>query len=262
MARPARSSTEIKGSIGVGLVAIVRIDKYISDTGIASRKEAKELIRNGRISLNGVPARSPDEKVDHGRDVLCLDGRVIEYTQLRYFMLNKPEGYISATEDGRLPTVVELFPKQLQNQGIFPVGRLDRDTTGLILITNDGDFAHNVISPKKRVPKRYEAWLDLPVTDCDVAAFKAGIALAGGEQCLPARLSAAGGDLKHALVMVYEGKYHQVKRMFASRGKTVIRLHRRSIGALELDEALLPGQWRELTGEEIMQSLAKAPEIM
>ena len=163
-------------------------------------------------------------------------------------MLHKPAGILSATADTKQPTVIGLLSPELQRQGLFPVGRLDKDTTGLLLLTNDGDFAHCVISPKKHVPKVYRAEVDGVLDAADVAAFAEGLLLADDLHCLPAELEILAPTVGH--VTVFEGKYHQVKRMFAARGKHVIALHRESVGGLRLDPALLPGEYRELSEAE------------
>lgn len=229
-------------------MAMIRLDKIITDAGLASRKEAKALIRSGRVSVNGRTAASGDEKLDPELSSVCLDGEPIDYKRFRYLMLNKPAGLLSATEDSRQKTVLDLLPPELRRQGLFPVGRLDKDTTGLLLLTNDGDFAHSVISPKRHVPKLYRARVDGLLDGEDIAAFARGLVLADGTVCLPAKLECPEPSL--GLVTVYEGKYHQVKRMFASRGKPVTALHRLQIGGLPLDEKLGPGEYRELSREE------------
>ncbi len=227
---------------------IHRLDKLLSDSGRYTRSEARALVRGGRVTVNGAIVKKPEEKFDAEAEI-CADGKQIRCTALRYLMLYKPAGVLSATEDPKQETVLSLLPPTLQKLQLFPVGRLDKDTTGLLLLTNDGDFAHRVISPKYRVAKIYLAALDGPLSPDDVAAFKEGICLADGMKCLPARLELPEPYVGR--VTVYEGKYHQVKRMFAARGKHVTHLHREAIGSLQLDEALLPGEYRELSPEEI-----------
>ena len=226
-----------------------RLDKLLADSGEYSRSEARALIRAGSVTVNGAAVRAPEEKFDGDSDAICVDGARICCAAKRYFMLHKPAGVLSATEDPRRQTVLDLLPEHLRRLGLFPVGRLDKDTTGLLLLTNDGDFAHRVISPKKHVPKVYDAVLDAPLGEADVAAFAEGLTLADGTKCLPARLELP--EPAHGRVTVYEGKFHQVKRMFLARGATVLALHRDRIGALALDEALRPGAYRELLPEEI-----------
>ena len=230
-------------------MAMTRLDKLLADSGTVSRSEAKLLLRAGRVTVDGVVVRDAAEKYDPETATVCVDGEVLSCNARRYLMLYKPGGILSATEDARQPTVLDLLPAQLRRQGLFPVGRLDKDTTGLLLLTNDGAFAHRVISPKQHVPKVYLATVEGSLEPSDVAAFAEGLTLADGTVCLPARLEILRPDLGQ--VTVFEGKYHQVKRMFAARGKHVTALHRVSVGGLELDAALTPGDFRELTGAEL-----------
>lgn len=227
---------------------ILRLDKYLADCGFASRKELRQIIKDGRVSVNGVPCTVAQAKIDSESDSVSLDGSVIRYEKYRYFMLNKPSGVLSATEDGKQNTVLDLLSPEHKRLGLFPVGRLDKDTTGLLLLTNDGDFAHRVISPKSNVMKRYRATTDGVCTAADVRAFQDGIVLKDGLKCLPAKLEIADDC---CYVTVAEGKYHQVKRMLASVGKPVTALKRLSIGALCLDKSLKEGEYRELTQDEL-----------
>lgn len=222
-------------------MALTRIDKLLSDSGRVSRSEAKELIRTGRVAVNGAVPASSDEKFDPDTDRIEIDGEAIDCARFRYIMMYKPNGVLSATEDGGQQTVLDLLPAELKKQGLFPVGRLDKDTTGLLILTNDGDFAHRVISPKHHVPKRYRAAVDGVLDEADIAAFEKGLLLSDGTQCLPAQLVIERPSV--GVVTVFEGKYHQVKRMFASRGKHVTALHRFSIGGLVLDPGLEPGNF-------------------
>lgn len=226
-----------------------RLDKLLSDSGRFTRSEARAVIRAGRVTVGGAVVRSPELKFDAASEAITVDGQRLDCAEARYLMLYKPAGILSATEDPRQKTVLDLLPPEMQKLRLFPVGRLDKDTTGLLLLTNDGDFAHRVISPRKHVPKRYRAEVDGPLTPADAAAFADGIGLADGTKCLPAHLEIIGETIGR--VTVYEGKYHQVKRMFAARGRTVTALHRESIGSLELDGALSPGNFRPLHPEEI-----------
>ncbi len=230
-------------------MANIRLDKLLADSGLYSRSEARALIRSGRVQVDGAAVRQPDAKFDPAASAITVDGSGICCKKTRCLMLYKPAGVLSATEDARQKTVLDLLPTEYQKLGLFPVGRLDKDTTGLLLLTNDGDFAHRVISPKKHVPKVYRAQVDGTLDDRDVAAFAQGIVLADGTQCLSAKLEVLAPNVGR--VTVFEGKYHQVKRMFAARGKPVVSLHRLSIGALALDEALRPGEYRELRPEEL-----------
>lgn len=228
---------------------LMRLDKYISDCGAASRREIKQMIKAGRITLNGVTATAPDLKLDPENAVVAIDGTSLKYDKYHYFMLNKPAGVLSATDDGKQKTVLDLFSAEDRKFKPFPVGRLDKDTTGLLLITDDGDFAHKIISPKSAIFKLYQAWTETPVNDADAAAFKQGVTLADGTKCLPAGLTLCCDG--SCLVTVMEGKYHQVKRMLASRGKPVTALKRLKIGDLELDESLKTGEYRPLTADEL-----------
>ena len=229
-----------------------RLDKLLADSGHFTRSEARNAIRDGRVRVNGEIVRKPELKYDAEGKIMA-DGALLNCAARRYFMLYKPEGVLSATDDPRQKTVLDLLTPEIRRLGLFPVGRLDKDTTGLLLLTNDGDFAHRVISPKQHVPKRYRAKLDGALSAEDVAAFADGIVLCDGTKCLPARLELPAPD--EGLVIVYEGKYHQVKRMFAARGRTVTALHREQIGSLPLDESLRPGEYRELLPDEVDKAL-------
>lgn len=241
-------------------MALTRLDKLLADSGTVSRSEARNLVRAGRVTVDGAVARSVAEKYEPETAMVCVDGAVLSCSARRYLMLYKPEGLLSATEDRRQPTVLDLLPPPLQRQGLFPVGRLDKDTTGLLLLTNDGDFAHRVISPKQRVPKVYQAQVEGSLSPADVQAFAEGLILGDGTRCLPARLEILAPDLGQ--VTVYEGKYHQVKRMFAARGAHVLRLHRQSVGGLHLDPALEPGGFRELRPGELEAVFADGADKM
>ena len=228
---------------------LTRLDKLLADSGVCSRSEAKALIRAGRVTVNGAVPRLAEEKYAPESALICVDGEVVSCASQRYVMLYKPAGVLSATEDAKQETVLDLLSPQLRRQGLFPVGRLDKDTTGLLLLTNDGDFAHRVISPKKHVPKVYIARVNGTLDASDAAAFADGLTLSDGTPCLPAALEILQPELGR--VTVFEGKYHQVKRMFASRGKHVTELHRERVGGVALDPELAPGDYRELTADEI-----------
>lgn len=234
-------------------MAGTRLDKLISGTGLASRRETASLVRLGRITIDGRPAHAPDEKVDPETVEIRLDGERVCCAKHRYFILNKPAGVLSATEDAAQETALDLLPPELRRIGLSPAGRLDKDTTGLLILTNDGEMLHRIISPKKHVPKRYLAQVEQAPDAGAEAAFEAGITLGDGTKCLPARLERRGE--REVLVTVYEGKYHQVKRMLASRGAPVARLHRLSVGSLALPEELPPGGWAELDAKEIQKAL-------
>lgn len=222
----------------------IRLDKYLSDLGIAGRKELKQIIRSGRVRIDGRSTVLPEMKIDCEKNTVSLDGRVLKYSKYHYYMMDKPCGILTATEDGRQKTVLDLVTDEMRRMELFPVGRLDKDTSGLLLLTDDGDFAHRVISPKSSVEKLYYAKVDGIPDKEDVKAFEDGIVLKDGTHCLPAKLRPNGDDTCYVTVM--EGKYHQVRRMLASRGKTVLELRRLSIGGLKIDVKLDSGGFREL----------------
>ena len=222
---------------------MTRLDKLLTQSGLYSRSEARELIRSGRVSVDGETLRRPEVKAAEDAAVF-VDGEEVNCSLCRYFMLNKPAGVLSATDDRSQPTVLDLLPREIRALGLFPVGRLDKDTTGLLLLTNDGGFAHRVISPKHGVVKTYLAVTASPVDAEDVRAFREGITLSDGTRCLPAVLEPLDGC--RCRVLVSEGKYHQVKRMLAACGKPCTALERTAVGALELDPELPRGGWREL----------------
>lgn len=227
-----------------------RIDKLLASTGRWSRQEAKALIKAGRVLVDGVPAGRGEERADPSASRILVDGASLGWQAHTYVMLNKPAGVVSATGDARQKTVLDLLPEELRRRGLFPVGRLDKDTEGLLLLTDDGDLAHGLLSPKKHVDKVYYAQLDQPLTPADCAAFEQGIRLEDGTQCRPAGLRLLG-DGREALITLREGKFHQVKRMAASRGAAVLHLKRLPMGPLALDEALAPGDFRFLTAAEV-----------
>lgn len=228
---------------------LMRLDKLLSECTALSRSQLRQIIKNGSVRVDGLTVTSPEQKIDSDTACVELGGKPVIYAKFCYYMLNKPEGILSATDDKKQKTVIDLFPAELKKKNLFPVGRLDKDTTGLLIITNDGEFAHKVISPKSEIVKTYHAVTEGPVDDADIAAFRKGIVLGDGTQCLPAELEKLPDG--SCLVHVMEGKYHQVKRMLASRGKPVTALKRLSIGGLELDNSLLPGEFRQLSENEL-----------
>ena len=234
-----------------------RLDKILSDAGVAGRRELKDMIRAGRVRVDGVSVTKADAKFDETAVSITVDDEPISLEKFVYYMLHKPEGVVTATEDGEHKTVLDLFPAELRRRELFPVGRLDKDTTGILIITNDGDYAHRIISPKTHVAKRYLATTDGVPDEQDVEAFADGMVLRDGTQCLPAKLEITGSE--KCYVTLLEGKYHQVKRMLAARGKPVVKLHRCSIGLLELDVTLAPGEFRPMTPIEVENSLVKLP---
>lgn len=227
-----------------------RLDKLLSSTGRWSRREVKELLRQGRVTVDGCPARAAEQKLEPGAVCLAVDGEPLQLERFTYIMLHKPAGLLSATEDSRQPTVLDLLPPELRRRGLAPVGRLDKDTEGLLLLTNDGGLTHRLLSPKYHVDKVYFARVDGTLTQEAVEAFAAGLTLEDGLRCLPARLELL--DAGQVRVTLREGKFHQVKRMLAACGAPVTYLKRLSMGPLQLDETLVPGAWRSLTREEQM----------
>lgn len=227
-----------------------RLDKVIASTGRWSRREAKLLIKEGRVLIDGAPAASGDDKVDPDQQEILVDGENLGYRRFTYVMLHKPAGILTATEDKRQPTVLDLLTPELQKQGLFPVGRLDKDTEGLLLLTNDGDLAHRLLAPKSHVDKVYYAMLDQPLHERDKEAFARGVVLGDGYVCMPAELELLG-DGREVLITIREGKFHQIKRMTASCGAQVCYLKRLSMGVLVLDSDLEKGTYRLLTAEEV-----------
>ena len=230
---------------------MMRLDKYLAERTGMTRSESRKAITKGRVMVAGKICRKADTQLDETAAQIALDGAPLagEYKKYVYIMLNKPAGVLTATRDPRKPTVVDAMPEDWKRRGLFPVGRLDKDTTGLLLLTDDGTFAHKVISPKSHVSKLYEAVVDGTPCEADHAAFREGIVLRDGTQCLPAELIDLGGG--RVQVEVFEGKYHQVKRMLGSRQMSVLQLKRLRIGGLWLDGSLAEGEYRRLTPEEI-----------
>ena len=227
---------------------MMRLDKFLADAGVGTRMELKAMIRQGRVTVDGTAVKKPEAKVDEQQDIR-VDGTQVKLQGTVVLLLHKPAGYVTSTSDPRDKTVMELLPKKYQK--LFPVGRLDKETEGLLLFTNDGDLGHRLTSPKHRIEKEYYAETDGTVTEDDMQAFADGITLKDGTVCLPAGLKPCDGG---CLVTVQEGKYHQVRRMLASRGKPVTYLRRIREGRLELG-ALEKGTWRLLTSEEIRELL-------
>ena len=227
-----------------------RLDKFLCDSGVGSRSQVKVVLKSGRVTVDGRPEKDAARKIDPKTQTVCLDGEVLGGYRRIVVMLNKPAGYVTATEDPVEKTVMELLPREFQNMDLKPVGRLDKATEGLLLFTNDGDLLHNLISPKKEIPKVYYARHEGQAGEEDVAAFAAGLTLRDETRCLPAKLEPLGAG--ESLITVCEGKYHQVRRMMAARGMHVHYLERRAEGPLILGE-LPRGQVRELTEAEIQR---------
>lgn len=230
----------------------LRIDKILSNVGYGSRAEIKRYCKQGIIKVNGATISNPGLQVDTEKDEIIFDGEVVNYREFIYIMLNKPDGYISATFDKHDPIVLDLIDKSYLAFEPFPVGRLDKDTEGLLVLTNDGQLAHRVLSPKKHVPKTYYAKIEGIVTEDDIIAFEKGVTLDDGYETMPAQLKILKSDhISEIELTIHEGKFHQVKRMFESVDKKVIYLKRLSMGKLKLDETLALGEYRELSEEEI-----------
>ena len=229
---------------------MIRLDKFLSEASPYSRRDVRGLVKRGAVSVNGVPAKAPDMKVNENQDVICVNGEHIIYRKFIYLMMNKPQGYLSATEDDRDPVVIDLLPEEYRHFSPFPVGRLDKDTEGLLLLTNDGQFDHELMSPRKNLFKRYYAELDAPAVPEDIETFAAGMDFKEFS-AKPAKLEIDPDDPQKVYVEISEGKYHQVKRMCERIGKNVIFLKRVAIGNLKLDDSLECGKVRELTPDEL-----------
>jgi len=225
-----------------------RLDKVISNQTNYSRKNVRELVKEKLVMVNGEIISKVDMKVNLDRDKIMIDGRELIIKKYVYLVLNKPKGFISATEDRTQRTVLDLVPDKYRHRNLFPAGRLDKDTTGLMIITDDGDFAHNILSPKKHVSKTYHVTIDKPVTEEMIIGFKTGVKLNDGE-CQSATLEIIGQYT--ARVILTEGRYHQIKRMFGCFGAKVLELERIKMGSFELPETLKSGECRELTKEEL-----------
>ena len=229
----------------------LRLDKYLADMGIGTRTEVKKAITKGQVRVNEETVKRPEIKIDTEKDHVFYQGQMVAYAEYEYYMLNKPAGVVSATEDKNDSTVLDLIDEK-QRKDLFPVGRLDKDTEGLLLITNDGELAHQLLSPKKHVDKVYFARIDGKVTEEDVRRFAEGLEIGEEKPTLPAHLEILKREeISEIRLTIREGKFHQVKRMFAALGNKVVGLHRWRIGNVELDESLEEGEFRPLTQEEI-----------
>ena len=228
----------------------MRLDKFFSATGTLSRSEALRAVRAKRVFVNGAAALKADMKIDPENDTVTLDGERVVYKKYTYIMLNKPKGYVSATDDSRLPTVLDLLPEKYGRMGLFPCGRLDRDTTGLMLLTDDGELAHFLLSPVSHVPKTYLYECEKPLDGDSAKRLCEGVDIGEKSLTKPAGLKYDGCS---GQITLSEGRYHQIKRMFEAVGNRITELERVTFGPLSLDPALSRGEWRELTEEEIKE---------
>lgn len=235
----------------------MRIDKLLSELGLCTRREAAKIARSGGITVDGAVVKDPSAHIDPEKSRVTLLGREVEYQKFTYVMLNKPEGYVSATDDKSLPYVTELLPEELRRRELFPVGRLDRDTVGLMILTNNGQLAHSLLSPKHHVRKEYYFTAKEPLKLGAEEIFREGVTLADGYECKSAELYLSD-DRQEGRIVLTEGKYHQIKRMIASQDNRVTSLERISFGGIPLDRTLGRGQWRYLTNEEIALLESKA----
>lgn len=229
-----------------------RLDKLLSNFGYGTRKEIKHIVKEGAVKIDGTSVKDGSLHVDPEKCVITIHNKVLNYRRFIYVMMNKPAGYISATYDNAKPTVIDILPEEFKRFKLFPAGRLDIDTEGLLILTNDGQLAHNILAPRKHVPKRYYAHIEGNVTEEDIESFRNGITLDDGYKTLPAVLEIfRSGTFSEVEVVIHEGKYHQVKRMFEAVGKQVRFLKRIQMGSLKLDESLAPGECRELSDLEV-----------
>lgn len=227
----------------------MRLDKYLAEAAQCTRSESRELIRKGRVSVNGAVCRRPEQQVSE-MDSIALDGKSRPRQAFVYIMLNKPAGVVSASADKRDTTVVDLVHSAYPRRELFPAGRLDKTSTGFVLITDDGAFAHDILAPRHHVPKTYRVTIDTPLTREMAEGFARGVVLADRVQLAPAEVSPLTADGRTVRVVLHQGVYHQIKRMFGVYGAGVDQLHREAIGSVWLDQDLAPGQWRELTEAE------------
>ncbi len=243
-----------------GIPAKMRIDKWLAHMGVATRSELRIMAKRGVITVNGKAEKDTGRQVVPGIDQLMVDGQEVRFEPFLYIMMNKPKGVISATEDRRERTVLDLVPEALRYTELFPVGRLDKDTTGLLLLTDDGEMAHRLLSPKRHVAKTYHATIDGNVTDEIVQGFATGVTLDDGYLTLPGslRVMKQMGDYADTEVIIHEGKFHQIKRMFQAFGLNVVELRRVKMGPLDLDESIPEGSLRKLTPNEIVSLEAVA----
>lgn len=236
--------------MGVPKKDIQRLDKFLSNQLGVTRSEAKELIKKRVVTVNGTVGKLFDMKINPEKDIVCSDGKEITYRKHIYIMMNKPQGVVCSTKDGESKTVLELLPDNIRRDGLFPAGRLDKDTEGFVFITDDGQLAHDILSPKHHVEKTYFAKLENIADKDDITAFEKGLEIDGGDVCMPAKLEILQ-DPHEVLITIKEGMYHQIKRMAEARGNKVLYLKRISIGGVKLDEKLALGEWREMLHKEV-----------
>ena len=231
---------------------MMRLDKFLCETGFGTRSQVKELLKKGQVTVNGVAAKKPEQKIDEHKDQITCQGKTASYEKYVYYMLHKPAGVVSATEDKREKTVLDLLKSEDRRDGIFPVGRLDKDTEGFLLLTDDGDLAHRLLSPRKHVDKTYYAKIAGSVTEAHIERFREGLDIGDEKKTLPAMLEilASEPEISEIRITIHEGRFHQVKRMFEAVGCKVIYLKRLSMGAVALDETLAPGDYRPLNEKE------------
>lgn len=233
---------------------MIRLDKFLTDMGYGTRSVIKNLVRKGKVSVNGDVIKKPEIKINEDEDVVLLDGEEIKYNRYEYFMLNKPDGYVSATTDRNEKTVLDLLKAEDRRKDLFPVGRLDKDTEGLLVISNDGEMAHKILSPKNHIAKTYYVKVNGRIENEHIEIFEKGIDIGEKNITKPGILKIIkSGDISEAELTIYEGRYHQVKRMFEVVGMKVVYLKRIKMGTLGLDETLKPGEYRRLTLEETEQ---------
>lgn len=239
-------------------MSLERLDKVLSNQNIGSRKEIRELAKKGLIKVNGEIEKRYDIKIDADKDKISVNGQNITIKRYIYIMMNKPAGIVSASRDPKAKTVIDLVPLELLRKGLFPAGRLDKDTEGLLIITNDGDFSHRMLSPKRHIYKLYEAVVKGEISQREIDLFRNGIVFNDGTRCLPAELVIdKSGENSIVKVKICEGKFHQVKKMFLAVGSEVLYLKRWRIGNLDLDESLKLGECRELTAKELERIFAE-----
>ena len=232
------------------VIQVARLDKILASQGAGTRSEVRKMIWAGRVTVDGELCRSIDRRLEPSEHEIAVNGVSVCYRKYLYIMMNKPEGAISASNDSHVRTVVDLLPPSLRRKGLFPVGRLDKDTTGLLIITDDGAFAHSVTSPGKKVFKTYRATLDGVLSEADMKYLSDGAVIDGGEICLPAQVAVLDQERFIYEIKIREGKYHQIKRMAQSVGRRVLALERTAVGALTLDPSLERGEAREMTERE------------